>query len=329
MSIPGFFNFAGDLSFAITAATISVLIGGILFGVGIGFGFRRMRIFGAEEIAQGIISSAMVGALAVLIAAINGLFPYDLSQEMNPQCIEFNNITSMPFSYYVCNLDLISKSSNQLGLSLSRSANIAGFASSLDISIGVISVSPFFSLKSASETLSESSVHAYQISSIAFFESELAKSISFASLIIFLPIGLVLRTFFVTRKLGAAAMAISISAYVIYPLVFLFVFNYSPTLSLLSEAIKYSEDFNAKFASIPLMEIDETSGVKDAIDEMAGKDFSGQIQPIFPISYSALSMANADLIFYPAISIIITAISALEIYGFLSAQIFVPYIEIL
>ncbi len=56
---------------AIVAATISILLGGILFGAGLGFGLRRMRLLGLEEIGQGIISAAMVGALVAFVALLD------------------------------------------------------------------------------------------------------------------------------------------------------------------------------------------------------------------------------------------------------------------
>ena len=319
-----------DFDLAIVAATISILIGGILFGVGLGFGIRRIRMLGFEEIGQGIISAALVGAIVIFSGLLNSttaeLIPPALSYPSIP------NISSASYSFYIHNLESLELSQSSLASALSRASEITGFVSSLKLSLGVVSAQPFFALETASHSLYESSIQLYSLSSLAFFESEFAKFISIMVLTVFLPAGLVFRTFFATRKLGAAAMAIAISAYFVYPLFFLYTFSHSQTITATSAALSNATAFNAKFSSVPILNLEDSNAVRNKINEISQNnsqdDFGSQLQPIFSTSSNAVSLALLDLILYPLISLAVSVVAAFEFYKLLSTPIFLPYFEV-
>ena len=316
----------GSYDIAIAAATISILIGGILFGVGLGFGLRRMRMLGAEEIGQGMVSAAMVGGLLAFTLLINSTVP-SLVPALAATCDSVDNPTGSPYAYYMCNLEAMQNSYRTLSNSLSRAAQITGFASSLQVDIGVVAAQPFFALQSASKELHSASQQAGWQSALAFTEFELADVVRASALSIFLPVGLILRTFFATRKLGAAAMALAIAAYLIYPLLFLHTFTVSKSLAAAAVAQKDIDSFNGEFASIPLLDLDSTAAVRDKINEMSNGDFSSKVQPLFSTSFEAISLANSDLFLYPIIALLISAVCACELYKLLSAPIFLPFFE--
>jgi len=325
--LQGFTAGSANYDAAIAAATISILLGGILYGAGLGFSVRRVRLLGAEEIGQGIISAAMVGALVAFTALLDATTSSLIPPASLPPCPAVESPSSSPLMFYSCHLSSLSSSFSNLSSQLSRAADIAGFASSLKISAGVVSAQPFFALESASQQLSEASQSSAQLSALAAYEMELALAVQSSALLIFLPAGLLLRTFFATRKLGAAAMALAIAAYAIYPLLFLYTFTASKTAAAISEATSAASEFNSQFASIPLLDLDETGAVRREMNEMSQNDFSSKIQPIFSLSYRATSLANADLFVYPLISMAVSAVAAFELYGLLSAPIFLPYFE--
>ncbi len=318
---------AGSFDIALVAATISILLGGILFGVGMGFGLRRIRLAGAEEVGQGIISAAMVGALISFTLLLDSLTPSLVPQGSVPQCPGVIAPTSSPFSYYECNLQALSDSLQSLGSSLSRSADISGFAGSLQVFAGEISAQPFFALQSASQQLSSAAQDSQVLSALSASELEIAGAVHACALSIFLPAGLVLRTFFATRRLGAAAMALAISAYMVYPLLFLHTFQISKANSSAQQAIGAASQFNAAFASLPLLDLEQTGAVRAKISEMASGDFPGRVQPLFPLSFRANSLARADLLLYPALALLLSAVAALEFYRLLCAPLFLPHFE--
>lgn len=312
---------------AIAAATISILIGGILFGLGMGFGARRIRLLGAEEVGQGIVSAAMLGGLIAFTLLIDAAVPSLVPQPGAVACPSVPSPSASPYSYYQCNLEAMQNAYRTLSNSLARAAEITGFASSLQVDIGVVAAQPFFALQSASKDLHNGSQQAGWQSALAFFEFELADTVRSSALSIFLPAGLILRTFFATRKVGAAAMALAISAYVAYPLLFLHTFTVSPSLSTVAQAQKDVDSFNSEFASIPLLDLDSTAAVRNKINEMSKGDFSSKVQPLFGSSFSAISLANSDLLLYPFIALVVSAVFAYELYKLLSSPIFLPYFE--
>jgi len=315
---------SANFGLAITAATISILIGGILFGIGLGFSIRRLRLLGAEEIGQGIISAAMLGCLMSFALLLQTTFS-SIPLAAPPSCPQVASPLSSPHAYLACNLAALELSQRSLASLLFRASDITGFASSLQLSLGVVSAQPFFALQSFSQQLAGASSLLYIASAISFLELELSNFIQASALAVFLPAGLLLRTFFATRRLGAAAMAIAIAAYAIYPLLFTYTFSVSNSQGELAAASQLASSFDSKFASLPLLELDETSAVKAKMDEMASGDFGGQAQPLLPAAMRALVLSLSDLIIYPLLALAVSIVAAFELYRLLSAPIFLPY----
>ena len=317
---------SANFDLAITAATISILIGGILFGVGLGFSLRRLRLLGAEEIGQGIISAAMLGALVSFTLLLNSAFS-SIPLAQPPSCPQIADPSSSPHAYHACNLAALELAQRECASYLFRASDITGFASSLQLSLGVISAQPFFALQSLSQQLSGVSNLFYLSSALSFLELELSGFIQASALAVFLPAGLLLRTFFATRKLGAAAMAIAIAAYAVYPLLFTYTFSVSGAQREIASASQIASSFDSKFASLPLLELDETSAVKDKMDELSSGDFGAQAQPVLPAAMRALALSLADLFIYPVLALVVSAVAAFELYRLLSAPIFLPYLS--
>lgn len=317
--------YLASFDLAIVAATISILAGGILFGTGIGFGLRRLKLLGVEEIGQGIISAAMVGALIAFSALLDSSVSSLVPSAGLPTCPQIASPSSSPYSFYACHLSSLSGAYQSLSSQLYRSSDIAGFAGSLVVDASVVSVQPFFALQETSRQLSGAASSALAASSLAAFEAELARLVLSSALAVFLPAGLILRTFFATRKLGAAAMAIAISAYAVYPLLFLYTFQESRSGQSAQEALEASSAFNSDFASLPLLELDRASSVRDKIGEMSGGDFPGKLQPVLSTAYRSHSLSYVDLVLLPLISLAISSVAAFELYHLISAPLALPY----
>ena len=315
---------SANFDLAITAATISILIGGILFGVGLGFSIRRLRLLGAEEIGQGIISAAMLGCLMSFALLLQSTFS-SISLATPPPCPQIISPQSSPHAYHACNLAALELSQRELASLLFRASDITGFASSLQLSLGVVSAQPFFALQSISQQLAGTSNILHMASALSFLELELSSFIQVSALAVFLPAGLLFRTFFATRKLGAAAMAIAIAAYAVYPLLFTYTFSVSNASREIASASQLASAFDGKFASLPLLELDATSAVKEKINELSSGDFGSQAQPLLPSAMRAIALSLADLVVYPLLALAVSIVAAFELYRLLSAPIFLPY----
>ena len=67
--------------------------------------------------------------------------------------------------------------------------------------------------------------------------------------------------------------------------------------------------------------------MREKINEMGNGDFGGAVQSLFPLSFRATALVQADLLIYPLISLLVSAVAALEFYRLLSAPIFLPYFD--
>ena len=148
-----------------------------------------------------------------------------------------------------------------------------------------------------------------------------------SALALFLPIGVLLRAFFATRKLGAAAMAIAVSAFAVYPLLFMHTFAASDSADAAQNATALSGSFNSAFAAVPSTDLNSPAGVQNQIISISGGDFAGKLQSALSSSAGANAQAVSDLAVFPIISLIVSAVAALEFYLIFSANVFVPYFE--
>ncbi|MCX8197750.1 MAG: hypothetical protein N3F07_00945 [Candidatus Micrarchaeota archaeon] len=325
-------DFSGQsfaFSAAILAATISILLGGMLFGVGLAFGLRRIRLAGQEEIAQGIISAAMAGGIISFAVLLDSLSAQAAFGSSLPVCPSVQNPSQSAFSAYLCHLESRAQAYLRLAGALSRSSDICGFAGSLVVSAGAVQAQPFFSLEAASKSLFGLSQDAYWLHAIASMQFQAADALRAGALLVFLPAGLLLRTFFATRKIGAAAMAAAVSIYMFFPLLFLYTFPASKALAESQRAAEASEEFNSQFASIPLLDLEQPSSVRSKMDFMAQQDFSSRLQPIFSLSSRAVALGFPDLVLYPILSLLLSLVAAAQLYSIFSMQIFLPRYDLI
>lgn len=326
-ALSGFSPNSATFDLAIMAATISILLGGISFGLGLGLQNMRIRLFGQEELAQGIVSAAMVGGIFAFYSILNAAALSAVPQASLPSCPRSQGITSSPFGFYECHLEALSNSYSSESSALSQSALIAGFASSLKITNGNVSSQPFFALEEASRSLSAQSGKSNEISALSYSSLELAGLARSSALALFLPIGLLLRTFFATRKLGAAAMAISVSAFMVYPLLFMHTFPASKALSASIAATKASNGFNNAFSGVTLLELGDASGAQSQASALSSNGFPGKASSLLQSSANANALPAADLFVFPLVSALVSLVAALELYSIFSMRIFVPYLD--
>ncbi|MFA6489749.1 MAG: hypothetical protein WCT52_03620 [Candidatus Micrarchaeia archaeon] len=324
---PDFIPQASSFDWAVIAATISILLGGILFGAGIAFRYARLRLLGQEELAQGIISAAMVGGIVAFCAVLNAAALAAMPSGATPHCPNSQAAATTPSGLYECNLEALSGTYGGLSASLLRSSVITGFASSLKITDGNVTAQPFFALEEASRSLSAESRNANGISALSELELALAGMIRASALVLFLPVGLLLRTFFATRKLGAAAMAAAVAAFMVYPLLFLHTFPASSSPAVAKNATTLADGFNAAYAAIPAVRLNDTASVQSQMEGISGGEFEARLQPVLSASADANALAVADLVVFPLVSLAVSAVAAFEFYRIFSARVFVPYLD--
>jgi hypothetical protein len=94
------------------------------------------------------------------------------------------------------------------------------------------------------------------------------------SLLLLLPIGLVLRTVFATRKVGGFLIALAIGLYIFYP-AFVLVFP-DPGPSLLNAtAVMDNFTSNSLYATVPVVDLNSNYAIAGKLDVMSGRCVAG------------------------------------------------------
>jgi hypothetical protein len=253
-------DFAG-MGIAIIIVTASIVLAGILFGVGRAFGYKNVEYFGIEELMQSLINAALIGSFA----AVTGLVASVSSSIVTPGCSSGNVIDQL-----ICMLGLVNGNLFSLFQSLIQMLNILGYYQGLALNFGAFSVSPFGNLSSVSGVLSAQLLSLNLIMILVGLNTQIAVFIQQNALSLLFPVGLVLRSLFATRKVGGFLIALAIGLYVFYP-TFVLVFP-SPQDDLAnSTAIMAAFDNNSYYAPIPVVDLNSNYALAGKLDVMSGR----------------------------------------------------------
>jgi hypothetical protein len=66
-----------NLDVAVAIVSASIILSGILIGLGRAFSIKRIESFGVEELVQSVINAALIGAFASIIALVGSLANLD------------------------------------------------------------------------------------------------------------------------------------------------------------------------------------------------------------------------------------------------------------
>jgi hypothetical protein len=216
-------------------------------------------------------------------------------------------------------------------ISLSVSYSVLGIISSLTFNLSVISISLAGMLTPLLTQLN------YLINAIAFavigIEAQdiLLRFISITAVPVLLPVGIVLRTLYVTRRLGGAIMAIAIGLFCVFPSTYLL------NVSLASDYLSTTSSYTANSISASFGKI--TDGMKGSVPNLTGTENAtvsksilnsmtsvisglvGGMQALFVGLANFVAFLMIEIFFLPLFSLILTAISIREFARILGSEI--------
>ena len=229
----------GEYGFSISIAiiTIMLILSGITLGLGYAINNKKLRDFGKDEIVQSLINGILIGSLLVLFMN-NGLMSSIISS------VTFSSVTSatcqsfmadnpaicFAYNYLVGTTLYTFNGSNETSIlteitillsALSVIEMALGVIAGVKISLLVVTIS-FGSL--INPVISELQYIIQIASSIALGVAVQGAILIFASaaaITTIMPVGLILRCFYPTRKLGGFLIAVAIGLYVIFPMTYL------------------------------------------------------------------------------------------------------------
>jgi hypothetical protein len=246
---------------AVIVVTASIVLAGILVGLGRAFGFKRIELFGLEELIQSIINAAIIGSFAAVIELVGVIS----SSVVNETCSAGNVISQLS-----CTLGNLNDSLFSLMQGLIKLLGIIGYYQGLALDFGSFGLSPFSSLSTVTDALSQQLLLLNLVMMLVELNTQIALFIGQNALALLFPVGLVLRTFFATRKVGGFMIALSIGLYVFYP-TFILVFP-DPQPDVLNSSI-LAENFtnNSFYATVPVVDLNSNYAIAGKLDLLSGR----------------------------------------------------------
>ena len=330
--------------YSIAIAAVSVMIGvfGIILGLGYATNNKRIKDFGFDELIQSLIGGVIIAVLytafsqgGFISTAINQVF-YSSNASATCYGIPAQN-PAICFAYaYTSGISPISVNGKQYP-SLMDSAIV--LLAPVSVLYGVLAVlgsiklsGIIISIGFASFVQPLLSQINYIISTLTFaiisleIQGIIIKFAAATALPVLLPVGLVLRTIYFTKRLGGMLIALAIGLYAVFPLTYLLgaqlVSTYSINASQLSSSVSsYSGDILGSIQgsvqpSLGSMNFSILSGLYSTVNSVIAP-----IESLIESLISAIAILITEVFFVPLLSIMITITSTRELARIMGSEI--------
>ena len=212
---------------AITALMVSLGLIAIAFAIGIGFHYRELEEWAKNELYEVFISGLIVGTLILMINIIFGI-SINLAGG-NPLDLAFIDVTSMiieTLSLFVTLLEynIFIGALSTLKFSFFIPIPILPLATVVVIRLGSF-VAPWTGLGALMTGIDTVFNLLGAMLAALLVEQVLLNFFKLIALKYFLPLGVLMRTFPITRVAGSTLIAIAIGAYIVYPLALIYSWN--------------------------------------------------------------------------------------------------------
>ncbi len=321
---------------AVSVISIMLSIGGMVWGLGYATDNLKLKSFGRDEIIQSCINGAIVGSLFLFLSPgglgtgiINGLVS---SSNVTVSCTGYlsSNYAICFANNYLVGLAPVTINNNgypslldsslELLVPVSTIYAILGFISSSQVSLGVISFA-FTTLLTPLLSQMNFIIEALTFAIIGIYtQSALLNVIAIVAVPLLLPIGIVLRTFYPTRRLGGTMIAIAIGLFVVFPLTYLLdaqiTVNYSSSINIADLNSFQLQSQSAQNSVLSISTGTITSNSLGGILQVITGTLGGLISSFTPLLneiVSWLAILIVEVFFFPVFSIMLTITSIREL----------------
>lgn len=338
----------GTYGFSIAVYVIGIMlsIAGISLGIGYATNKRSLKEFGKEEIYQSVINGVLVGSMLLLFSQngivnslINQITFYN-STSITCQsymsgnaalCLAYDYLAGSGYTYMGIFHPSILSSVTTLMAGLLGLNTVLGVIASININLVVVSIS----LGPVANPLISQIMYFVRILTTiltgVMVQSSILIFISLTATTVMLPAGLILRSFYPTRKLGGFLIALAIGLYVVLPLSYvlnaMIANSYSQAANNSSIVDLTSSASNFKNTLISIPEVRNQSDYGRALSFLGTitTGISG-ISDYFSGIINWLVSSVAYFIVYtfilPGFSLILTIISVRELSAVLGSEAF-------
>ncbi len=323
-----------DFNLALIVVSASIVLSGLILGIGKALNNKRLEGFGIEELSQSILNAAIVGGILIITGTV-AVISTSASQH---RCIDEGDV----ISDLMCSFTSTSTSSFSLLQETIKLAQIVGYYQTLDLNFGSFSIQPFANLEAVSKILS-SQVDTLQFNMMLVnLNLQILYFIFQNALGLLLAVGLILRAFFATRKMGGFIISISFGLFLVYPS---FISIFPDPASDLNASLNLTRNFNSNiyYATVPILDLNDNYAIAGKIDNMTTRtitttntnvtttsvDFIQDLTQVVQSNSSALSRLLVYSVIAPIFSLIITIIFIMELTTILSSELISPAVKIM
>ncbi|MGC8586821.1 MAG: hypothetical protein ACP5K9_00835 [Candidatus Micrarchaeia archaeon] len=336
----------GIYGFGMATLIIAIMlsISGIVLGIGYALDDKRLKEFGRSEIYQSIINAAMVGGLLALFAS-NGIITSFMnnitySSSSSFSCPEFmSNNAALCFAYnYLAGSSPYTFMGSQHSSLLSTISGMLFALIGLAIVLGIIAgiridlLVASFSFSNVLNPFLSELQHIITITAAAFVGISVQASVlSFVALTattVILPTGLILRSFYLTRRVGGFFISLAIGLYVVLPLSYLlnaFLMNsYSTSINQTSieSVTSTASSFSGSLDGISSYNSTNETSNGGIVGMITGgiSSVANSVSGIFSSLLAFVSGLVMQVFILPAFSLAITYISIRELARALGSE---------
>lgn len=316
------------LSISILLVSIMLAIGGLLLGIGYAMNDKRFREVGRSEILQALINGALVGGFLVLFAGggvvdslVNSIVLANGTSVSCGSFLQYNSAICFAYSYLVGPGQYHYQGTGHSSVLSSVNLLIAGLVSLYAV-LGLFKtfISPVLAqIQGTVQVLGAAAVSATVQASVLMF-------IAVSALTVILPLGLVLRSFYPTRKMGSFLIALTIGLYLILPLTYLMnagIANYYGSASSQPGIVTLTSNFeNIKNNALSYANHGTNgTGIVSVLADL-GSGIAAQISGLMSYLFDAVAYFIVYTFILPAFSLMLTAISVRELSVLLGSDNF-------
>ena len=304
-----------DLTIAGIIVALSIVLSGLLIGIGRAIGSHKIEFFGREELIQAIINAGLVGAYATIV-----LTATEISKELTGDqiCREGGAIENLQ-----CVYENLSSQTYDLLLGTLHLHSMVAYYQSLILDFSTFSIQPLAYLSSISMILEVQALTLQQLLLLSEVHVQVLAFFGPQLLTFFFPLGLIFRAFFSTRKLGGFLIALSIGLYLLYPSMVM-VFP-EPDLNQTQLQLAAMGN-NTNYTIMPILDLNDNYAIAGKLDNMtnmsAEVDFTGDVTQSIQYLTSATSSLLIFIILAPLFSFIITLVFIKEVTDIFGGEFF-------
>jgi hypothetical protein len=273
----------GQGSIAAEVITIMIILSGIAIGVGKAIGSKRLELFGVEELAQAVLNAAIVGAFAIIVATIT-----QVSHD-----VDFLTCGGGLPEELTCQMANVENATFVLMAEGEKTSLALGYYESIMLYFGSFDIQILKGLQPMREALGDGIKMLNINSTFAAMNSQIANFITQTMLNVFLPLGIIFRSFFATRKIGGFLIGASIGFYLLFPYFILIVPSPLPIIDSTVASFKAINE-NANYATMPIAELNDNNRVAEKLYGLSTGDFIGDLI----LAIKGLADANGALLLY-------------------------------